>query len=60
MNFLDNSSGIISEFELNLFGLLYKIIWKEDAAQEIYKGANEGYMFNNRSTITALVNEKIN
>jgi hypothetical protein len=59
MNFLDNSSDIISEFELNLFGLLYRIIWKEETAQEIYKGANEDYLFNNRSTITELINEKI-
>jgi hypothetical protein len=54
-----NANEILTEFEFKLFGLLYEIIWLEDAAQEIYKGANEDYLFNNRSAITELINEKI-
>jgi hypothetical protein len=58
-SYLKNANEVLAELEFKLFGRLYKIIWLEDAAQEIYKGANEDYLFNNRSTITELINEKI-
>jgi hypothetical protein len=58
-SYLKNANEVLTEFDQNLFKRFYKIIWLEDAAQEIYKGANEDYLFNNRSAITELINEKI-